>query len=215
MHDQRTEGWLSERTGRVTASAVYKVMAKTKTGYGADRANYLAELVTERLTGLPVPSYMNAAMQHGIDTEAQARAAYQFHLGYSVTETGFHPHPFIAMFGASPDGLCGDAGLVELKCPNSATHIETLRGGSIAKKYLLQMQTQMACTGRDWCDFVSFDPRMPLELQCRLFLHRGGRLPRWPREGHKLVARVSMGQTCRGTGAVSAQRRVCHRVRRV
>ena len=165
MHDQRTEGWLSERTGRVTASAVYKVMAKTKTGYGADRANYLAELVTERLTGLPVPSYMNAAMQHGIDTEAQARAAYQFHLGYSVTETGFHPHPFIAMFGASPDGLCGDAGLVEIKCPNSATHIETLRGGSIAKKYMLQMQTQMACTGRDWCDFVSFDPRMPLELQ--------------------------------------------------
>lgn len=165
MHDQRTEGWLSERTGKVTASAVYKVMAKTKTGYGADRANYLAELVTERLTGLPVPSYMNAAMQHGIDTEAQARAAYQFHLGYSVTETGFHPHPFIAMFGASPDGLCGDAGLVEIKCPNSATHIETLRGGSIAKKYMLQMQTQMACTGRDWCDFVSFDPRMPLELQ--------------------------------------------------
>lgn len=165
MHDQRTEGWLSERTGKVTASAVYKVMAKTKTGYGADRANYLAELVTERLTGLPVPSYMNAAMQHGIDTEAQARAAYQFHLGYSVTETGFHPHPFIAMFGASPDGLCGDAGLVEIKCPNSATHIETLRGGSIAKKYLLQMQVQMACTGRDWCDFVSFDPRMPLELQ--------------------------------------------------
>jgi len=165
MHDQRTDGWLSERTGKVTASAVYKVMAKTKTGYGADRANYLAELVTERLTGLPVPSFTNAAMQHGIDTEAQARAAYQFHLGYSVTETGFHPHPFMAMFGASPDGLCGDAGLVEIKCPNSATHIETLRGGSIAKKYMLQMQVQMACTGRDWCDFVSFDPRMPLELQ--------------------------------------------------
>jgi len=165
MHDQRTDGWLSERTGKVTASAVYKVMAKTKTGYGADRANYLAELVTERLTGLPVPSFTNAAMQHGIDTEAQARAAYQFHLGYSVTETGFYPHPFIAMFGASPDGLCGDAGLVEIKAPNSATHIETLRGGSIAKKYILQMQVQMACTGRDWCDFVSFDPRMPLELQ--------------------------------------------------
>jgi putative phage-type endonuclease len=165
MHDQRTEGWLSERTGKVTASAVYKVMAKTKTGYGADRANYLAELVTERLTGLPVSSFSNAAMQHGIDTEPQARAAYQFHLGYSVEETGFHPHPFMAMFGASPDGLCGDAGLVEIKCPNSATHIETLRGGSIAKKYILQMQVQMACTGRDWCDFVSFDPRMPLELQ--------------------------------------------------
>ena len=165
MHEQRTDGWLSERAGKVTASAVFKVMAKTKTGYGADRANYMADLITERLTGFPAQSFTNAAMQWGIDTEAQARSAYEFRLGYSVTETGFHAHPSIGMFGASPDGLCGDAGLVELKCPNSATHIETLRGDSIARKYMLQMQTQMACTGRDWCDFVSFDPRLPLEMQ--------------------------------------------------
>lgn len=165
MHDQRTDGWLSERSGKVTASAVYKVMARTKTGYGADRENYHADLVTERLTGLPVSTFTNAAMQWGIETEAQARAAYEFRLGYSVVETGFHHHPAIANFGASPDGLCGDAGLVEIKCPNSATHIATLKGGSIPRKYILQMQTQMICTGRDWCDFASFDPRLPLEMQ--------------------------------------------------
>ena len=164
MHEQRTDDWFSDRLGKVTASAVYKVMARTKTGYGADRANYAAQLVTERLTGTKADSFTNAAMQWGIDTEAQARAAYELHLGYSVTETGFHPHPTIGMFGASPDGLCGDAGLVEIKCPSSATHIATLMGDGIDRKYMLQMQTQMACTGRDWCDFVSFDPRLPLEM---------------------------------------------------
>lgn len=164
MHEQRTDDWFSDRLGKVTASAVYKVMARTKTGYGADRANYAAQLVTERLTGTKADSFTNAAMQWGIDTEAQARAAYEFHLGYTVSETGFHPHPTIEMFGASPDGLCGDAGLVEIKCPSSATHIATLMGDGIDRKYMLQMQTQMACTGRDWCDFVSFDPRLPLEM---------------------------------------------------
>lgn len=164
MHEQRTDDWFSDRLGKVTASAVYKVMARTKTGYGADRANYAAQLVTERLTGTKTDSFTNAAMQWGIDTEAQARAAYEFHLGYTVSETGFHPHPTIEMFGASPDGLCGDAGLVEIKCPSSATHIATLMGDGIDRKYMLQMQTQMACTGRDWCDFVSFDPRLPLEM---------------------------------------------------
>lgn len=164
MHEQRTDDWFSDRLGKVTASAVYKVMARTKTGYGADRANYAAQLVTERLTGTKADSFTNAAMQWGIDTEAQARAAYEFHLGYTVSETGFHPHPTISMFGASPDGLCGDAGLVEIKCPSSATHIATLMGDGIDRKYMLQMQTQMACTGRDWCDFVSFDPRLPLEM---------------------------------------------------
>lgn len=168
MHDQRTEEWFSERAGKVTASAVYKVMARTKTGYGADRGNYLADLVTERLTGLPVSSFSNAAMQWGIDTEPQARAAYEFRTGQTVVETGFHAHGSIAMFGASPDGLCGTNGLIEIKCPNSATHIETLRGGGIARKYLLQMQTQMACAGREWCDYVSFDPRLPLEMQVHI-----------------------------------------------
>lgn len=165
MHDQRTPEWHLERLGKVTASAIYKVMAKTKTGPGADRANYLAQLVTERLTGVPADSYSNAAMQWGTDTEPQARAMYSLEADGPVIETGFVAHPTIAQSGASPDGLVGDDGLVEIKCPNSSTHIAALNGASIDRKYMLQMQWQMACTGTAWCDFASFDPRFPPEMQ--------------------------------------------------
>lgn len=165
MHDQRSQEWLTERCGKVTASAIYKVMARTKTGYGADRENYAAQLVAERLTGAPAENFTNAAMQWGIDTEAQARAMYTLQEADPVTETGFWAHPTIALSGASPDGLVGSTGLVEIKCPNTATHIRTLNGSGIEKKYLLQMQWQMACTERHWCDFVSFDPRLPDEMQ--------------------------------------------------
>lgn len=163
--EQRTDQWLTARCGKVTASSIYKVMARTKTGYGADRANYHAQLVAERLTGVPAETYQNAAMIWGIDTEEQARAMYSLEVGEPVLETGFHPHPEIALSGASPDGLVGDTGLVEIKCPNTATHIATLTGAGIDRKYLLQMQWQMACTGREWCDFASFDPRLPTEMQ--------------------------------------------------
>jgi putative phage-type endonuclease len=166
--EQRTDAWLTERCGKVTASSIYKVMARTKTGYGADRANYAAQLIAERLTGCPAENFTNAAMQWGIDTEAQARAMYAFQVGESVVETGFHPHPVIALTGASPDGLVGDRGLVEIKCPNTATHISTLTGGGIDRKYILQMQWQMACAERDWCDFASFDPRLPDEMQIHI-----------------------------------------------
>lgn len=165
MHDQRTDGWLTERCGRVTASCIYKVVARTKTGYGADRANYHAQLVAERLTGVPAENFTNAAMIWGIETEAQARSMYALRTGVEVVETGFHHHPTILFSGASPDGLAGDTGLVEIKCPNTATHISTLTGAGIERKYLLQMQWQMACTDRQWCDFASFDPRLPLEMQ--------------------------------------------------
>jgi putative phage-type endonuclease len=170
MLEQRTDEWFAARLGKVTASRVADVMAKTKTGYSATRANYHAQLVAERLTGTAADSFSNAAMQWGTDTEPQARAMYSFKHGIDVTETGFHDHPAIAMSGASPDGLAGDTGLVEIKCPNTATHIATLRGGTIDRKYILQMHWQMACTGREWCDFVSFDPRLPLEMQ--LFVQR-------------------------------------------
>lgn len=163
--DQRTPEWFSERAGKVTASCIHKVMARTKTGYGADRANYAAQLVTERLTGLPADSFSNSAMQWGTDTEPQARAMYSFHTGEPVIETGFVRHPAIELSGASPDGLVGALGLVEIKCPNSATHIATLTGAGIDRKYVLQMQWQIACTERQWCDFASFDPRLPLEMQ--------------------------------------------------
>jgi putative phage-type endonuclease len=163
--EQRTDDWFAARAGRVTASSLYKVMARTKTGYGADRANYHAQLVAERLTGRPADSFSNAAMQWGVDQEANAREAYSALIGDSVAEIGFVNHPAIEWTGASPDGLVGFDGLVEIKCPNTATHIATLDGAGIDRKYLLQMQWQMACTERDWCDFVSFDPRMPVDMQ--------------------------------------------------
>ena len=163
--EQRTDSWFAARAGKVTASAIYKVMARTKTGWGADRANYMAQLVSERLTGRPADSFSNSAMQWGIDTEPQARAMYELETGQGVVECGFFDHPEIAMSGASPDGLIGEKGLIEIKCPNTATHIATLRGAEIEGKYIKQMQWQMACTGTDWCDFVSFDPRLPDEMQ--------------------------------------------------
>ncbi len=162
---QRTDDWFSARAGKVTASAIYKVMARTKSGYGADRANYAAQLVAERLSGTCAEGFTNAAMLWGIETEAAARVTYGSLIGEAPVEVGFVPHPAIDMSGASPDGLVGFDGLVEIKCPNTATHIATLRGGGIDRKYILQMQWQMACTERDWCDFVSFDPRLPSEMQ--------------------------------------------------
>lgn len=158
---QGTPEWHELRRGKVTASRIADVMAKTKSGYSASRANYMAELAAEILTGTKQEGFSNAAMQWGTEHEEDARNAYAFYTGNTVTEVAFIPHPFIDQSGASPDGLVGDDGLVEIKCPNSATHLETLKSEKIARKYLLQMQWQMACTGRNWCDFVSYDPRWP------------------------------------------------------
>lgn len=170
MIEQLSPEWFAIRLGKVTSSHVADVIARTKTGWGASRANYMAQLIAERLTGQVADSYTNAAMQHGIDTEPEARAAYEFHTDLTVEPVGFVEHPNIAMAGASPDGLVGADGLVEIKCPNTATHIDTLLGQSVAGKYVTQMQWQMACTGRQWCDFVSYDPRMPEAM--RLFVSR-------------------------------------------
>lgn len=168
--EQGSSEWFKQRLGKVTASRVADVIAKTKTGWGASRGNYLAQLVAERLTGTVAESYSNAAMQWGTETEPQARLAYEFRTDATVEQVAFIGHPTIAMSGASPDGLVGADGLVEIKCPNTATHIETLRTGKIAEKYVTQMMWQMACTGRLWCDFVSFDPRMPENMA--LWIHR-------------------------------------------
>lgn len=163
--EQRTEEWYAARLGKVTASRVADVMAKTKSGYGASRANYMAELLCERLTGQKTDSFVSAEMQRGTELEAQARDGYAFLNDVKVGEGGFFDHASIPMFGASPDGLIGDVGLVEIKCPNTATHIDYLLSQSVPGKYQTQMQAQMACTGREWCDFVSFDPRLPDDLQ--------------------------------------------------
>jgi putative phage-type endonuclease len=163
--EQRSAEWFAARLGKVTASRVADVIAKTKSGYSASRANYMAELVCERLTGMQGESFSSAAMVWGTNTEPMARSAYESRMAELVEETGFVLHPTISMAGASPDGLIGDDGLVEIKCPNTATHIDTLLSEGAPSKYMTQMQWQMACTGRKWCDFVSFDPRMPEEMQ--------------------------------------------------
>lgn len=167
---QRTPEWFQARLGKVTASRISDVMARTKTGWGAGRKNYMAELVAERLTGVRAEGFVNAAMQWGTDMEPEARAAYEFYREATVIEAGFELHPTIADSGASPDGLVGEDGLIEIKCPGTAQHIETLLGGTVAEKYVLQMQWQMACTGRQWCDFVSYDPRLPESM--RMFCDR-------------------------------------------
>ena len=167
---QGSDEWKALRLGKVTASRVADVVAKTKTGWGASRKNYAAQLVAERLTGVVVEGFKSKEMQHGTDTEPQARAAYAFYADADVAEVPFVPHPVIAMTGASPDGMVGADGLVEIKCPNTATHIETLLGASVSEDYEAQMQWQMACTGRQWCDFVSFDPRMPENM--RIYIQR-------------------------------------------
>lgn len=168
--EQRTDEWFAARCGKFTASRMGDLMAKTKSGPAASRKNLIATIVVERLTNEQPAGFTNAAMQHGIDTEPQARAAYEFHCDADVVEEGFTPHPAIECAGASPDGLVGNDGLIEIKCPNTAQHIETLRTGKIDQKYIYQMQLQMACTGRQWCDFVSFDPRMPEGMS--LFIKR-------------------------------------------
>lgn len=163
--EQGTQEWVSARLGKLTASRIADALAKTKSGWGASRANLITTLVLERLKGEASESYTNAAMQWGTDTEPQARSAYEFYRDIDVQEVGFIEHPTIAMSGCSPDGLVGDDGLVEIKCPSSATHLDTLRGDAIDGKYIKQMMWQMVCTGRKWCDFVSFDPRFPAEMQ--------------------------------------------------
>ena len=176
--EQRTDDWFTARLGKVTASSLHKVLARTKTGYGADRANYLTQLVLERVTNSKAEGYVNAEMQWGLDQEPFARAAYEAHTGVLVDEIGFMPHPTIEMSGASPDGLVGDSGMVEIKCPSSKTALECwLSDDPVESKYFAQMQWQMACAGRDWCDYVVFDPRMPQKAQ--LFIYRVNRDNEW------------------------------------
>ena len=154
---QGSEEWFAARRGNVGASGVYKIMAK---GQGKTRKQYMIDLLIERLGGSQ-ESFTSAAIERGNEMEPIARSAYEVETGQIVTETGFIMHPELKRFGASPDGLVGDDGLIEIKCPNTATHIEFIQTKKPAGQYILQMQAQMACTGRKWCDFVSYDDRLP------------------------------------------------------
>ena len=182
MDEQGTENWFADRLGKVTASRLADVLAKTKTGYSASRANYATQLVLERITQTRAESYSNAFMQWGTEQEPFARAAYEAHTGQMVEEVGFIPHPTIEAAGASPDGLVEDSGMVEIKCPSSSTALEcwlthSQNGNPVDAKYYAQMQWQMRCTDRQWCDYVVFDPRMP--AKARLFIHRVERNAEW------------------------------------
>lgn len=167
---QQSEEWFSARLGKVTASRVVDVIAKTKSGFSASRANYMSELIVERLTGVKAEGFTNGAMQWGTEKEPEARMAYSFRADVDVSEIGFVDHPTIPMSGASPDGVISADGLIEIKCPATATHVETILGGSVPAKYITQMQWQLSCTGRQWCDFASYDPRLPESM--RLFVKR-------------------------------------------
>ena len=163
--EQGSKEWLQARCGVITASRIADLMATNKSGFSTSRANYAAQLVAERMTGNIAESFSNAAMEWGTATEPAARIAYEWFRDVSVVEVGLVPHPTIERSGASPDGLVGDLGLVEIKCPNTATHIGYLLDGKVPPKYQPQMAWQLSCTGRQWCDFVSFDPRMGHEDQ--------------------------------------------------
>lgn len=168
---QLSPEWFEARRGFVGASSINDVMATTKSGgEAATRRNLRARIIAERLTGVCAESYTNAAMQWGIDNEPIARAMYEIKSGNDVEQVGFILHPEIKMTGASPDGLINNDGLIEIKCPNTATHIDYLLGGVPPTEYHNQMLWQMECTGRKWCDFASFDSRMPDDLQ--LFIVR-------------------------------------------
>tara|TARA_R110000824_G_scaffold16814_3_gene69193 strand:+ start:699 stop:1319 length:621 start_codon:yes stop_codon:yes gene_type:complete len=172
--EQRSAEWFSARLGKVTASNVDNIIVKVKNGESTYKRRYRMQLVTERLTNKVVPIFMNSAMAHGVEFEDEARVKYankmKLLIGKDVREVGFINHPTIKMAGASPDGLVGLNGLIEIKCPQPMTHTETLQTGVIAKKYIHQMQWQMSCVGKDWCDFVSYHPDFPKEYQ--LFIKR-------------------------------------------
>jgi len=162
---QGTDAWHQLRLGKVTASRVADIMAKTKTGVSASRGNYLIELALQRVTGNIEPTYINEAMQRGTEEEPRARIAYEVHTNTFVDQVAFIDHPTIEWFGASPDGLIDTNGMVEIKNPNSSTHWATIKADEIPSKYYIQMMAQLSCTGREWNDYVSFDSRFPEHSQ--------------------------------------------------
>lgn len=167
--EQGTPEWHAARCGRVTGSRIADIVRQTKSGPSKMRATYLGEIVAERLAGVqPSDGYVSASMQHGKDNEDAARDTYAFVHGIDVVRVGFVLHPTIDGAGVSPDSLAGESGLLEIKCPNTITHIQTLRGAPIDPDYAKQIQWGLACTGREWADFISYDPRLPADLSMKV-----------------------------------------------
>lgn len=198
--EQRTHAWLMQRVGLVTASRFKDVLAKLKTGAPAQvRKDYLMEIVCERLTGEPAQRYVNAAMQWGADQEPYAREAYVARTGRQIDEVGFIRHPEL-MAGVSPDGIVDLEGLIEIKCPTTSTHLDTLLNG-MPEQHLAQIQGQLWVTGYDWCDFVSYDPRLPrgLDMHIQRVERDEGYIQHLQHEVRRFIAEVDdMVETLKG-----------------
>ena len=164
--EQRSDEWLEARVGKITASRIKGITAKPKAGQAINAT--LLDVLSERLTGIQIETPITKAMQWGIDCEPLAKHAYELATFRTVVECGFIPHHIIPQSGASPDGLIGDDGLIEIKCPDTTKHLNTLITGQVPSDHLPQIIWQLACTGRDWCDFVSFDPRLEPHLQIKI-----------------------------------------------
>jgi putative phage-type endonuclease len=162
---QGTPEWRQARVGSLGASRVYDAVARTRSGWAASRANVLNDIVCERLTGVPVEVYVTEAMRRGSALEPDARAAYAFQRDIDVELVGLVQHPRLAGTHASPDGLVGSCGLVEIKCPATNAHLATLLTDTMPERYVTQCLWQLACTGRTWCDLVSYDNRLPEPLR--------------------------------------------------
>ena len=172
MIEQGTHEWKMLRLGKISASRINDILAKGRDGNpSASRENYKYDLAIERLTNVPTESFQSSAMNWGVENESMGRGAYEAAKGVFVSEVPWIPHPTIANAGCSPDGLVDDGkGLVEIKCPLSKTHVEYIMGQVPPKTYYNQIMWQLAVTGREYNDFVSYDPRMPLDLE--LFIIR-------------------------------------------
>lgn len=167
--EQGSPEWLMARLGKITASKVAEVLAVTKNGPSERRTKYLWQLVSERLTGDFTRTYTNDAMLWGIENEPIAREFYEALNDVKVEQVGLYVHPRFDFAAASPDGLVGDDGLIEIKCLTTVNHIRAIYDNQPPKDYLPQVHWQMACTGRQWCDLTLFDPRVPLEMQLHTF----------------------------------------------
>lgn len=167
---QGSDEWLQARLGKVTASRVIDIIPSVKTGkYNASRKNYMAEKVIEILTEKPIDNFVSTAMEWGTETEPLARSAYEAETGNMVEEVGFINHPTIKNFGASSDGVIDKDLILEIKCPNTAQHINLLTGGKIKRDYIYQMESEMMCCDAKQCHFVDYDPRLPDNLSYILF----------------------------------------------
>lgn len=194
MNDlQRSPQWYADRLGKLTGSRIADATARTKTGWSTSRDNYMAELLCERLTGQPTANYVSKPMQDGIDREPDAIAHYEFDQNVTVELVGFLIHPRIAMAGCSSDGLVGKNGAVSVKCPLVATHVSTLLGASIDGRYTKQNQWELACLNREWVDWVSYCPLLPMEMQYfrRRVMRDDKMIAQLEKEGEEFLAELA------------------------